>query len=184
MKLLNKIRIMKFDLQKSILILQRTPAVLESLLRDLPDDWVMPNEGENTFSPFDVVGHLLHGEKTDWMARLRIILSDGPDKAFTPYDRFAQLEESRGKTINQLLDEFKALRAANMEVLMSISFQPADFDRTGIHPKFGPVTLRHLLSTWTVHDLSHIAQITRVMCKQYKEEVGPWIEFLPILTRY
>jgi len=175
---------MQFDLQKSILILQRTPAVLEALLYDLPDDWVMPNEGENTFSPFDVVGHLLHGEKTDWMARLKIIMSDGENKTFTPYDRFAQFEESRGKTINQLLAEFKALRTANLEVLMSIRFQPADFERIGIHPAFGPVTLRHLLSTWTVHDLSHIAQINRVMCKQYKDEVGPWIDFLPILTRY
>lgn len=175
---------MRFDLQKSLEILRRTPYVLEALLKDLPDDWVMPNEGENTFSPFDVVGHLLHGEKTDWMARLQIILGDGENKNFTPYDRFAQFEESRGKTINQLLSEFKSLRAANLEVLMAIRFEPADFERTGIHPSFGPVTLRHLLSTWTVHDLSHIAQINRVMCKQYKDEVGPWIDFLPILTRY
>ena len=175
---------MTFELHKTLEILERTPAVLESLLADLSDEWIMPNEGESTFSPFDVVGHLLHGEKTDWMARLQIILRDSGDKNFTPYDRFVQFEESKGKSMNQLLGEFKTLRMQNLGILTALNIQESDLFKEGIHPKFGKVTLRHLLSTWTVHDLSHIAQITRVMCKQYKEEVGPWIEFLPILTRY
>ncbi len=175
---------MTFKLQKSLEILERTPLVLESLLSDVSDEWIMNNEGENTFSPFDVVGHLLHGEKTDWMARLQIILRDGGDKNFTPYDRFAQYEESKGKSMSQLLSEFKSLRMRNLATLIALNIQESDLSKEGIHPKFGKVTLRHLLSTWTVHDLSHIAQITRVMSKQYKEEVGPWIEFLPILTRY
>ena len=172
-----------YNLTESIGILSRTPFVLESLLQDMPLAWAFNNEGEETFSPFDVVGHLIHGEKTDWVARMEIILSDKPDKTFERYDRFAQFKDSEGKTLNQLLEEFKKLRKKNLEILRSKNLQPADLLKTGIHPSFGPVTLQQLLSTWTVHDLSHIAQITRVMCKQYKEEVGPWINYLPILTR-
>ena len=172
-----------YKLTESIEILSRTPRLLENLLLHLPMEWIMNNEGENTFSPFDVVGHLLHGEKADWVPRMEIILSDKPDKTFEPYDRFAQFRDSEGKTLNQLLTEFKILRAHNLEILKSKNLKENDLLKTGMHPSFGAVTLQQLLSTWTVHDLSHIAQITRVMCKQYKEEVGPWINYLPILTR-
>lgn len=172
-----------YKLTESIGILSRTPLVLESLLQDIPATWAMNNEGKDTFSPFDVVGHLLHGEKTDWVPRMEIILSDMPDKTFESYDRFAQFRESEGKTLNQLLAEFRTLRADNLVILKSKNLKEKDLLKTGIHPSFGLVTLKQLLSTWTVHDLSHIAQITRVMCKQYKEEVGPWINYLPILTR-
>ncbi len=173
----------QYDITESIGILSRTPIVLESLLQNLSNEWAMNNEGKDTFSPFDVVGHLIHGEKTDWVARMEIILSDEPDKTFERYDRFAQFKDSEGKTLNQLLEEFKTLRSLNIEILKSKNLQENDLLKTGIHPSFGAVTLQQLLSTWTVHDLSHIAQITRVMCKQYKEEVGPWINYLPILTR-
>ncbi len=172
-----------YKLTESIEILSRTPLVLESLLQHLPIAWAWNNEGKDTFSPFDVVGHLIHGEKTDWVARMEIILSDKPDKIFERYDRFAQFKDSEGKTLNQLLAEFKTLREKNLEILKSKNLQEDDLLKTGTHPSFGPVTLQQLLATWTVHDLSHIAQITRVMCKQYKEEVGPWVNYLPILTR-
>jgi DinB superfamily len=172
-----------YQLTESIGILSRTPFVLESLLQDIAIAWAFNNEGKDTFSPFDVVGHLIHGEKTDWVARMEIILSDKPDKTFETYDRFAQFKDSEGKTLNQLLVEFKTLREKNLGILKSKNLQENDLLKTGIHPSFGAVTLQQLLSTWTVHDLSHIAQITRVMSKQYKEEVGPWINYLPILTR-
>jgi len=173
-----------YNLAESIEILSRTPVVLESLLQDMPASWAMNNEGKDTFSPFDVIGHLLHGEKADWVPRMEIILSDKIDKTFEPYDRFAQFRESEGKTLNQLLAEFKTCRSHNLKILRSKNLKEKDLLKTGTHPSFGSVTLQQLLSTWTVHDLSHIAQITRVMCKQYKEEVGPWINYLPILTRY
>lgn len=175
---------MLFDFNKSLEILERTPVVLETLLRDLPPEWTHSNEGKDSFSPFDVVGHLIHGEKTDWMSRINIIMSDRPDKTFTPYDRFAQRSRNRDRSMNELLTEFKSLRLNNLEKLRAMNLTEGDLLRTGIHPKLGTVTLQQLLSTWTVHDLSHIAQITRVMCKQYKDEVGPWIEYLGILTRY
>lgn len=175
---------MNFNLEKSIDILQRTPSVLEFLLKDISDDWCLNNEGADTFSPFDVVGHLIHGERSDWVPRMELILSNKPDKTFQPYDRFAQFEESKGKTMNQLLTEFKTLRRQNIALLRSKNPGPDDFTKTGTHPRFGDVTLQQLLATWTVHDLSHIAQITRVMCKHYSQDVGPWIEYLPILTRH
>ena len=174
---------MKYSLEKSLEILARTPLVLEQWLRGLSDEWIMQNEGPDTFSPYDVVGHLIHGEKADWIARMDIILSEGPEKTFRPYDRFAQYEESRGKTMDNLLDEFKILRARNIEVLRSRNISAQDFEKTGIHPTFGEVQLRNLLATWTAHDLSHIAQIARVMAKQYKEEVGKWIAYLPVMTK-
>lgn len=174
---------MNFNLNKSIDILQRTPSVLESLLKDIPDDWAFCNEGKDTFSPFDVLGHLLHGEKTDWIPRLEIILSDKLNKTFEPYDRFAQFEESKGKTMNQLLSEFKIIRQQNVDLLKSKNFTENDFTKIGVHPTLGSVTLIELLSAWTVHDMSHIAQIMRVMCKHYKQDVGPWMEYLPILNR-
>lgn len=174
---------MEFDVNNTIEILEKTPAVLENLLGDLSDRWLTANEGPETFSPFDVVGHLIHGEKTDWVPRMELILSDKPDKTFQPFDRFAQFAESEGKTLPQLLAEFRTLREHNLETLKSKQLTAADLAKTGIHPTFGAVTLEQLLATWTVHDLGHLAQIARVMSKQYKDAVGPWVDFLPILTR-
>lgn len=174
---------MTFDLQKTIEILERTPGVLDALLNGISDSWIFANEGENTFSPFDVVGHLIHGERTDWIPRMEIILAGDPENAFKPYDRFAQFTESKGKSLNQLLDEFKSLRAHNLDILRKKDFSAIDFQKKATHPALGKVTLQELLSTWTVHDLSHIGQIVRVMSKQYKDDVGPWQAYLPILTR-
>jgi hypothetical protein len=174
---------MEFDLHKSIEILARTPVVLETLLDGLSEEWIQGNEGGDSWSPFDIVGHLIHGERSDWMQRLHIILSDNSNKTFTPFDRFAQFEESKNKTIRQLLDDFKVLRSNNLEILKSHNLTAASFSKKGIHPVFGEVTLQQLLSTWTVHDLAHLGQISRVMAKQYMLEVGPWKEYLPILTR-
>lgn len=173
---------MKFDLEKSYAILSRTPAVIRTLLSDLDDGWIMNNEGPETFSPYDVVGHLIHGEKTDWAARTKIIVEFGLSKPFTPWDRFAQYEESRGKTLQQLLDEFELVRKNNLDWLQSLKLTTADLEKKGMHPKLGEVTLKNLLATWVVHDLTHMAQITRVMAKQYKEEMGPWPEFFRILS--
>ncbi|MDU8887136.1 DinB family protein [Yeosuana sp. MJ-SS3] len=174
---------MEFNLQKAILILERTPAVLDSLLRDLPKDWTHRNEGENTWSPFDVVGHLLHGEKTDWIERTNIILQNDLNISFTPFDRFAQFEDSKGKTMNNLLDEFSALRNANLKILNDLDLSERNFTLIGRHPNLGKVTLKQLLASWVAHDLGHIAQITRVMAKQYKNEVGPWKEYMSILNK-
>lgn len=173
---------MKFDLNKSYEILERTPAVLKTLLKGLGDEWLMQNEGPETFSPYDVIGHLIHGEKTDWAVRAKIILEFGIEKPFEPWDRFAQYKESRGKSLHEMLDEFEKLRNGNIGWLKSQELKEEDFDKKGMHPSLGEVTLRNLLSTWVVHDLAHIAQITRVMAKQYKEEMGPWPEFFRILN--
>ena len=172
-----------FDLAEAMAILRRTPAVLDEWLRGLSDEWVMENEGPETFSPFDVVGHLIHGEKADWIGRARIILEQGESRPFDPFDRFAMYEESKGKTLPDLLDEFAALRAENLVALEGMALTDEELDRTGRHPELGAVTLRQLLATWTVHDLSHIAQIARVMAKQYKTEVGPWRKYIPLLDR-
>lgn len=172
---------MKFKLEEAILVLERTPKVLKTLLKDLPEDWTHQNEGEETWSPFDVIGHLIHGEQTDWMIRASTIISDKKDKQFEDFDRFAQFERSKGKTLDQLLIEFEELRMANLKELKAMNLSDADFNKTGIHPHFGSVNLKQLLSTWTIHDLSHIAQISRVMAKQYQTEVGPWSEYLTIL---
>lgn len=173
---------MKYSLDKSYQILERTPAVLKSLLSNLDEGWVMNNEGPDTFSPYDVIGHLIHGEKTDWTARTKMILESGNTKTFVPWDRFAQYEESKGKTLAQLLNEFENIRKENVTWMKSLNLAESDLDKKGMHPKLGEVTLRNLLSTWVVHDLTHIAQITRVMAKQYKEEMGPWPEFFRILS--
>lgn len=173
---------MSFELEKSIGILQRTPDVLEVMLSGLSEEWTRVNEGGQSWSPYDIVGHLLHGERTDWIARMEIILSDMPDKRFAPFDRFAQFDESKGKSLEKLLAEFKEERKKSIRTLLSKKIDEQMLSLEGIHPKFGRVTLRQLLSTWVTHDLAHVAQIARVMAKQYKEEVGPWIEFLPILT--
>lgn len=172
---------MKYTIEQATEILERTPAVCSALLAGLTDDWIMNNEGPETFSPYDVIGHLIHGEKTDWVARAKMILEFGNTKTFVPWDRFAQYEESKGKNLQQLLDEFARIRKENMNWFSSLQLTENDLDKTGIHPKLGEVTLRNLLSTWVVHDLTHIAQITRVMAKQYKKEMGPWPEFFRIL---
>lgn len=172
---------MKYSLSKSYEILDRTPTVLKTLLSNLHEDWVMNNEGPETFSPYDVIGHLIHGEKTDWAVRAKIILEFGLSKPFVPWDRFAQYEESKGKTLEQLLNEFETVRKENMVWFKGLNLSESDLDKKGLHPKLGEVTLRNLLATWVVHDLTHIAQITRVMAKQYKEEMGPWPQFFRIL---
>ena len=173
---------MKFDLDISVEILQRTPSVLKALLQGLDDDWIFNNEGPETFSPYDVIGHLIHGEKTDWRDRAEMIMKFGESKTFVPYDRFAQFEESKGKSLQQLLDEFDKMRIHNLQWLVSLQLSAADLDKKGIHPSLDVVTLRQLLSTWAVHDLTHIAQVSRVMAKQYKEEIGPWVEFFRIMN--
>lgn len=170
-----------FSIQKSIAVLERTPFVIEMLLRDLPDDWTMNNEGEQTWSPYDIVGHLIHGEKTDWIPRMKIILGDEENKTFEPFDRFAQFNESKGKTLSQLMIEFKMRRKTGVEILRSMNITDEHLKRTGIHPTLGNVTLKELIATWVAHDLNHIGQIVRVMAKQYKSDVGPWIDFLGIL---
>ena len=172
---------MKFTVDKSLEILERTPKVLITMLQDISADWTSPNEGGDSWSVYDIIGHLIHGEKTDWVPRTEIILSENSDKKFTPFDRFAQFEDSKGKTLNQLLKEFKMLRERNIEQLRSKKITDKNLEEIGIHPAFGNVTLSQLLSTWVVHDLNHIAQISRVMAKQYKVEVGPWTEYLRIL---
>ncbi|HNJ28868.1 MAG TPA: DinB family protein, partial [Ferruginibacter sp.] len=155
---------------------------LQALLSGLPDDWIMPNEGPETFSPYDVVGHLIHGEATDWTARAKMILEFGPARTFERWNRTAMYEESNGKTMQQLLDTFSAARKKNMDWFRGLNLAEADLDKKGMHPVLGEVTLRNLLATWVAHDLTHIAQITRVMAKQYKEEMGPWPEFFRILS--
>lgn len=166
-----------FSLDKSTEILERTPAVLAQLLSGLSDSWTQENEGPDTWSPFDVVGHLIHGEKTDWIPRARHIL-DGNPAPFPVFDRFAQFEISKGKTMDALLAEFKTLREANLQHLHAMALKPADLQRTGVHPELGAVTLQELLATWVRHDLSHIRQIARVMATQYNAEIGPWKAYL------
>jgi uncharacterized damage-inducible protein DinB len=150
-------------------------------LEDLPDTWIRANEGPETWSPFDIVGHLIHGERTDWMERVDILLTHGESRPFTPFDRFAQFEASRGKALPQLLDTFADLRAANLLRLESLMLNPKDFARRGRHPELGQVNLGQLLATWVAHDLNHLGQIARVMGRQYREAVGPWVEYLPLL---
>jgi hypothetical protein len=173
---------MRFELESSMDVLRRTPATLRVLLEGIADPWARSNEGPDTFSPFDVVGHLIDGEETDWIPRARIILARGPDPRFDPYDRFRHLERNAGRTLESLLAEFAELRAANLAVLGSWGLTEAELDLPGNHPRLGPVTLRQLLTAWVVHDLGHIAQVTRVMAKQYRDEVGPWVQYLPVLT--
>ena len=173
---------MKFSLPSSISVLERTPLILEQMLKDLPDEWIINNEGKDTWSPYDVVEHLIHGEKTDWIPRMEIILSDKGDKRFVPFDRFAMMSESKKKFLTELQEEFKSLRKKSLEILISKKLTEKDLNKIGIHPEFGEVTLRQLLATWVAHDLGHIAQISRVMAKQYKEETGPWIKYLRVLN--
>lgn len=172
---------MQFNLNKSLEILERTPLVLAAILNGLSVEWTNQNEGPESWSPYDIIGHLIHGEKTDWIPRMDIILAQKADSVFEPFDRFAQFEASKGKTLEQLLEEFADLRTYNLERLRSKNLTQADLALTGKHPALGTATLSQLLSTWVVHDLNHISQIARVMAKQYKNEVGPWVEYLGIL---
>lgn len=174
---------MDFDLTAAVPVLERTPHALRAMLAGLPPAWTDATEGPDTWSPYDVVGHLIHGERTDWIARARIVLAQGEDRRFTPYDRFAQFRESQGKSLADLLDEFAALRAENLATLAGWRLTEAQLDLVGAHPAFGAVTLRQLLATWVAHDLGHVAQVARVMAKQYRDAVGPWRAYLPVLDR-
>jgi hypothetical protein len=172
---------MERTLHNTIALLSRTPAVLNALLRDLPDEWVYRNEGENTFSPFNVVGHLIHGERTDWMPRARIVLQRGESVAFEPFDRWGHLEDCESKSLAQLLDEFAQARAENLSELRGWSLRREDLARCGRHPALGAVTLSELLATWAAHDLDHLHQISRTMAHQHREAVGPWSAYLGVL---
>lgn len=172
---------MIFELTPALEILRRTPDVLRASLQGLSEPWLHNNEGPETWSPYDVVGHLIHGEETDWIPRLKIILEHGETRPFDPFDRVAFLEKSKGMTLAQLLDTFAALRTKNLQTLLAFNLHSADFERPGTHPAFGRVTLRQLLATWVVHDLGHIRQIARVLAKQYQNEVGPWRAYLTVL---
>lgn len=174
---------MRFDLTEGIAVLERTPATFRAMLAGLPEPWITCTEGPDTFSPFDNLGHLIHGERADWIPRARIILAQGADRTFEPYDRFAQVRESAGKSLAQLLDEFAALRSANLVTLRGWNLSDGQFDLAGQHSALGTVTLRQLLSTWVAHDLGHIAQTSRVMAKRYRDAVGPWRAYLPIMDR-
>jgi hypothetical protein len=172
---------MQYDQTKALEILERTPSVLHALLDHLDNEWVMNNEGADTFSPYDVVGHLIYGEKTDWRPRIKMILDHGTSQSFEVFDRFAMYKESKGKSIQQLLNEFEELRKQNVAWFKSLALEEADYNKKGVHPQLGEVTLRNLVAAWVVHDLTHIAQISRVMAKQYKTEIGQWVEFFRIL---
>ena len=174
---------MDFDLADASVLLRRTPPVLRTLLADLPDRWLKATEGPDTWSPFDVVGHLIDGEETDWIPRARIILAGGENPAFEPFDRFAHLRRNRETPLSVLLDRFAALRAKNLAALDGFGLTPADLALEGIHPELGRVTLGELLATWVAHDLGHIGQVVRAMAKQYGAAVGPWRRYLPVLTR-
>ena len=172
---------MEHNLPDTIALLTRTPAVLDALLRDLPERWTLRNEGDSTWSAFDVVGHLIHGERTDWMPRARMILHFGEAKTFEPFDRWAQQRESQGKSLGQLLDEFARARSGSLGELRALNLRQEDFCRRGRHPALGAVTLSELLATWAAHDLTHLHQISRIMAQQYREAVGPWSKYLGVL---
>lgn len=175
-----------FNVPEAVEILERTPALLDAWLRDLPDAWLDARpEGPESFSPRDVVGHLIDGERTDWMVRAKILLEHGETRAFDPFDRFGFRRETEGKSTNELLDEFARLRRENLARLHALKLTATDLLQRGRHPdpSFGPVTLGQLLATWVVHDLSHLAQIARVMGKRYMDDVGPWKAYLPMLNR-
>ena len=173
---------MQFDLEEAVSVLARTPATLRAMLEAVPEPWVRQNEGGESWSPFDVVGHLIDGEETDWIPRAKIILSRSGEP-FVPFDRFAHKAKNREKTLGQLLDRFAQWRRANLETLRSFKLRGSDLSLPGVHPELGAVTLGQLLATWVVHDLGHIAQVARVMAHQYHSEVGVWEQYLPVLTR-
>jgi hypothetical protein len=177
--------ITEFSLSETIALLTRTPATVNALLRGLPHIWLRnegrSRDGNETWSPFDILGHLIVGERTDWMPRARIILEHGEARAFDPFDRFAQVKESEGKSLDQLLDEFASLRKENLAALRALNLQPEDLVRRGMHPELGSVTLAQLVATWPVHDLTHLHQLSRVMAHQYRNAVGPWGAYIGVL---
>lgn len=173
---------MEFDLTDGFAVLRRTPHALNAMLAGLPPFWTASNEGADSWSPYDVVGHLIHGERTDWIPRAEIILRRGPERRFTPFDRFAQFHESQGKSLDDLLNEFTRLRTENLATLTGWGLTEVELSLQGEHPAFGTVTLRQLLATWVAHDLGHIVQIARVMAKQYREAVGPWRAYLTVVN--
>ena len=173
--------IVEHNLEQTIALLTRTPATLNALLRDLPETWTLRNEGENTWSAFDILGHLIHGEHTDWMPRAKRILQFGENQPFERYDRWAQEQESQGKSLPQLLDEFARVRSENLRDLRALNLRPEDLALRGTHPRLGVVTLSQLLSTWAAHDLTHLHQLSRVMAYQYREAVGPWSAYLGVM---
>jgi hypothetical protein len=172
---------MKFQIEDAIPLLERTPRTLRVMLEGLPPTWIENNEGDKTWSPFNVLGHLIHGERTDWIPRARLILEKGETVTFTPFDRFAQMRESRGKALSDLLAEFERLRDENVDALRGMRLTPNDLERTGMHPELGRVTLGQLLATWVAHDMDHVVQIARTMAKQYQGAVGPWREYLSVV---
>lgn len=167
--------------EECLAVLTRTPGALDELLRGLPEGWTTATEGPGTWSPYDVIGHLIHAEKVDWMVRLAIILEEGVRRPFDPFDRKAQFRDSVGKSLAALLDEFSALRRDNVARLRGLDLQAAHLELQGTHPAFGVVTARQLLATWTAHDLDHVVQVSRVMAKRYRSEVGPWAAYLSVL---
>jgi hypothetical protein len=171
----------EFNLDETVAVLARTPATLDAMLRGLPERWVRSNEGKDTWSAFDIVGHLIVGERTDWMTRVRVILESGEARPFNSFDRFAQSKESQGKSLEQLLDNFARLRRENLAALQALNLQPADMSRRGRHPALGVVTLSQLLATWAVHDFTHVHQLSRVMAHQYRDAVGPWSAYVGVL---
>lgn len=172
---------MTHDLTETLALLARTPFVLSALLRDMPEIWVLGNEGENTWSAFDVVGHLIDADRVNWMRRAKRLLESGESRAFEPFDRGGHARETEGKSLDQLLDEFACLRAQNLAELRSLNLQPRDLERRGQHPALGTVTLSELLAAWAAHDLTHLHQIARIMASQYRDAVGPWSRFLGVL---
>jgi hypothetical protein len=171
----------EFKLADTVALLTRTPPALDALLRGMPNLWLRGTEGKDTWSAYDILGHLVFGERNDWIPRVRIILEHGEARPFDPFDRFAQLKESQNKTLDQLLDEFARLRTGNLAALQSLNLQPEDMTRRGTHPAFGVVTLSQLLATWSVHDLTHLHQLSRVLAHQYRDVVGPWSAYLGVL---
>jgi hypothetical protein len=174
---------MNFDLDQSIGILSRTPSLIRGLLTDLPEEWLATREGPDTWSPRDVLGHLIHGEDTDWIPRARIILAHGEARAFEPFDRFAQFTRFSGVPVSDLLVQFEEKRHEGLSVLREWKLSERELERSGIHPELGRVTLRELLATWVTHDLGHIGQVVRVMAKRYTDDVGPWRAYIPVLSR-
>ena len=172
---------MEPDLQDTISLLSRTPDALNALLRDLPETWTHGNEGENTWSPYDIVAHLIDAERTNWIPRARMIVQLGESQAFPSFDRGGHIRESQGESLGQLLDEFARVRSESLDELRALNLRPEDFKRRGLHPALGAVTLSQLLATWATHDLTHLHQISRVMANQYREAVGPWSKFLGVL---
>jgi len=172
---------MEHNLQDTISLLTRIPATFDALLRDLPETWTLRNEGEKSWNAFDVVGPLIHGERTDWMPRARTIVQFGETRAFEPFDRLAQVRESEGKSLGQLLDEFARLRRENLDELRALNLRQEDLERRGRHPALGVVTLSELIATWAAHDLTHLHQVSRILAHQYREAVGPWSAYLGVL---